>query len=170
MSLDDAQKQTVSNWIEEGLELSEIQGRLSSELGVSMTYMETRFLVDDLGLQIKDKEPEPEPEPEPQPEEPATQPVEQAQEEAPSPEATPAPGDQPAAGGGKVTIELDKITPPGAVVAGKVTFSDGKGAAWSLDQMGRLGLQTDEEGYKPSEEDVMEFQMELQAILQRGGV
>ena len=55
MNLDDAQKQRVSQWIEEGLKLSEIQDKLAAEEGIKLTYMEVRFLIDDLGVKLKDK-------------------------------------------------------------------------------------------------------------------
>ena len=58
---------------------------------------------------------------------------------------------------------------PGAVVSGSVTFSDGKSAKWFLDQMGQLGFDPDEPGYRPSETDAMAFQRELQNALQQGG-
>src|SRR5919197_4497994 len=57
MNLDDAQKRTVAEWIAQGLKLSEIQKRLSEELGLHLTYMEIRLLVDDLKLTPKDTEP-----------------------------------------------------------------------------------------------------------------
>ena len=66
-------------------------------------------------------------------------------------------------------MKVDQVTRPGALVSGKVTFSDGKGADWYLDQMGRLGLVPKETGYKPSEADLMEFQAELQNELSRQG-
>src|SRR5438309_8931155 len=56
MNLDEAQRQKVAGWLEEGLKLSEIQKRLASEFGLSMTYMEMRFLLDDLKLKPKEKE------------------------------------------------------------------------------------------------------------------
>src|SRR5688572_29118178 len=56
MNLDDAQKKKVTEWIAQGLKLSEIQKRLSEELGLSLTYMEARLLVDDLKLMPKDTE------------------------------------------------------------------------------------------------------------------
>ena len=59
MNLDEAQRAKVAGWIAEGLKLSEIQNRLSTELGVRMTYMEVRLLVDDLKLTPKDAEPIP---------------------------------------------------------------------------------------------------------------
>ncbi len=57
MNLDDTQRKQVSQWIAEGLKLSEIQSRLASELGVRLTYMDVRLLVDDLKLTPKDVEP-----------------------------------------------------------------------------------------------------------------
>src|SRR2546430_16548730 len=57
MSLDNAQRRTVADWIAQGQKLSEIQKRLADELGVHLTYMEVRLLVDDLRLTPKDIEP-----------------------------------------------------------------------------------------------------------------
>src|SRR5881396_2183274 len=56
MNLDDAQKKKVTEWIAQGLKLSDIQKRLGDELGLRLTYMETRLLVDDLKLTPKDTE------------------------------------------------------------------------------------------------------------------
>ena len=56
MTLDDTQRKKVAGWIAEGMKLSEIQNRIGSELGVRMTYMDVRFLVDDLKLTPKDVE------------------------------------------------------------------------------------------------------------------
>src|SRR5260370_7767245 len=57
MKLEQTQIQQVTRWVEEGLRLSEIQGKLASEFGLRVTYMEARFLLDDLGLKPKEKEP-----------------------------------------------------------------------------------------------------------------
>src|SRR5947208_2764781 len=57
MNLDEAQRRQVGQWIEQGLKLSEIQDRLAAELGLRLTYMEVRLLVDDLKLTPKDVEP-----------------------------------------------------------------------------------------------------------------
>src|SRR6476646_6389272 len=54
MKLDDAQRQKVSQWIEEGHSLSKIQDKLGSEFGLRLTYTEVRFLIDDLGVKLKD--------------------------------------------------------------------------------------------------------------------
>ena len=56
MNLNDTQRQTVAGWVAEGLKLSEVQNRLAADLGVRMTYMEVRLLVDDLKLKLKDPE------------------------------------------------------------------------------------------------------------------
>ena len=64
---------------------------------------------------------------------------------------------------------VDQLTRPGALVSGKVTFTDGKSAEWYLDQMGRLGLVPKGQGYKPSQDDLMDFQAELQSELARLG-
>jgi hypothetical protein len=55
------------------------------------------------------------------------------------------------------------------MISGKVTFSDGQKAEWYLDQMGRLGLNPDQVGYRPSEQDVLAFQVELQRLARSQG-
>src|SRR5437899_3500613 len=57
MNLDETQRKKVAEWIAQGLKLSEIQTRLAADLGVTMTYMDVRLLVDDLKLTPKDVEP-----------------------------------------------------------------------------------------------------------------
>ena len=163
MKLDDAQKQKVSGWIEEGLKLSEIQDKLNSEFGLRMTYMEVRFLIDDLGVKLKDKAPEPPPAPAPAPAGATSKPG--------APLATTPLADDEGGGlpGSGVSVKVDQVTRPGSLVSGNVKFSDGKMADWYLDQMGRLGLAPREQGYKPSQEDLLEFQTELQNELAKLG-
>src|ERR1041385_4148426 len=57
MNLDDSQRKKIAEWIKQGLKLAEIQNRIVAELGVKMTYMEVRLLVDDLKLIPKDVDP-----------------------------------------------------------------------------------------------------------------
>ena len=57
MKLDEAQRLAVTKWIADGAKLSEIQSRLAAEFSLKLTYMEARFLVDDLKLTPKDPEP-----------------------------------------------------------------------------------------------------------------
>lgn len=162
MKLDDAQRKIVSGWVADGLKLSEIQTKISKELGLSMTYMDVRFLIDDLKLQLKDTQPA------------VPAPVLGQTSAAPAKEpgaaltpATESAGEEPLPGG--VSVTADQIARPGAVVSGRVKFSDGQGGAWYIDQMGRPGLVPDQQGYRPSREDIQEFQVQLQNELARMG-
>ena len=146
-NLDNAQRQKVAAWINEGLKLAEIQKRLESELGLRLTYLEVRFLVDDLKLKPKD----------PPPPKPAAKPEDALSLASPS-------------SPGNVSVTVDQLTRPGAMVSGKVKFSDGKTSEWILDQAGRLGIVPGEKGYKPPTADVQEFQMLLQQELQKLGI
>jgi hypothetical protein len=64
---------------------------------------------------------------------------------------------------------MDSITLPGALVSGKATFSDGQTAIWMLDQTGRLGLDPDSPGYRPNQQDMMEFQVQLRNLMRSSG-
>lgn len=153
MNLNEAQKQTVSDWIAAGAKLSEVQSRLTKELGITLTYMEVRFLVDDLKLRLKD----------PEPVKPATPPV---------PEPNPVAATEVAAAptpAGQVSVTVDQIARPGALVSGGVTFSDGMTADWYLDQTGRLGLVAKQQGYKPSPPDIQQFQAALEREMAKLG-
>lgn len=60
---------------------------------------------------------------------------------------------------------MDPVTRPGMLVNGSVTFSDGQKATWGLDQLGRVALQPETSGYRPSDNDRIEFQSALQKQL-----
>jgi hypothetical protein len=152
MKLTDEQRQRVTAWILQGAKLAEVQNRLAAEFGIKLTYMEARFLVDDLKLTPKD--PEPPKVVAPPVASPAADPAKLTVEKNPAPEGT-----LPASG---VSVSVDQITKPGAVISGKVTFSDGQTADWHLDQTGRLGVVPKQQGYKPSAADVQDFQLALQ--------
>lgn len=164
MKLDPAHEAKVQHWIQDGLKLSEIQTRLADELGVKLTYMEARFLLDDLKLKPKD----------------APAPVVSATVATAAGPVPPAPAGKPAATGlsplppaatgpGGVQVGVDTVARPGAIVSGKVTFSDGQRGTWYLDQMGRLGIGAETPGYKPTQADLADFQAQLDAELARAG-
>jgi len=163
MKLDEAQRQKVAAWIAEGLKLSEIQSRIGKELGVAMTYMEVRFLVDDLKLTPKDPEP-------PKPAAPAAPSPLAANAPAPTTPLKLSPEAAPANPAGRVSVTVDQLARPGTMVSGKVTFSDGQNADWYLDQTGRLGVMPAVQGYKPAPEDVQAFQLALQDELAKMGL
>jgi hypothetical protein len=145
MSLTEDQRASISKWIEEGASLSDIQKRLKEEFQLSLTYLETRLLADDLKLRLKEPERPIEPLPLPTPDKAASAP------------------------GGKVSVTIDQITRPGAMVSGRTTFSDGQSAEWYLDQTGRLALNPSTPGYRPSQQDVMDFQIELEKLARSQG-
>src|SRR5438105_748535 len=137
MNLDEAQRKKVAEWIAQGLKLSDIQTRLASELGVTMTYMDVRLLVDDLKLTPKDVE-RPKPAQSALTSAGAPTPAGPTGGRAPAGAGPPAAaGSKPAApspgGAGGVSVTVDEIAIPGTLVSGKVTFSDGNTAAWHMD-------------------------------------
>jgi hypothetical protein len=156
MNLDEAQRQKVAAWIADGAKLSEIQTRLMSEFGLKLTYMEVRFLVDDLKLTPKDPEP-------PKVAAPVAEMAKLADKKSAPPPAV------PAGATGGVSVTVDQLTRPGAIISGKVAFSDGQQADWYLDQTGRLVVVTKQPGYKPSAADVQQFQAALQSEIARMG-
>ena len=158
MQLTDEQKQQVIRWIAEGQKLADVQRRLADEFDVRLTYMEARFLIDDLQLTPQD------------PPEPVKSPV---TAETPAPAASsPVVADPsaPLTPMGKLALKVDEITKPGTIVSGSVTFSDGGKAAWYLDQMGRLGMNPETPGYRPPEPDIEEFQVTLDRELAQLGI
>jgi len=198
MPLSPEQNQAVAAWVAAGDNLSVVQKKLAEEFKLSLTYRDVRFLVDDLGLELKNAAPKAD-----------VSDVTKAQAPAPT-AATPAPraaqpekkgfvdklkekvglgGDDDVAdlppedevaedegvpadaapGASSLKLEVDRIMRPGTVVSGTVTFSDGVSGKWALDQYGRLMLETGQKGYQPSAADVQVFQRELQTQLQRQG-
>ena len=131
-------------------------------------YEDVRFLVLDLDVAVKDKE---------QPEAKA------AANESPVPgtgmDETDMGGESqpggPLEGGlgeapGGVSVEVDRVTRPGAVASGSVSFSDGTNATWMIDQLGRVALDAGGTEYRPSEDDLAAFQMELQKAFSSRGL
>ena len=156
MNLDEAQRQKVAAWIADGAKLSEIQTRLMAEFGLKLTYMEVRFLVDDLKLTPKDPDPPK-----------VAAPVAEAAKPADKKSTPPPTG--PAGATGGVSVTVDQLARPGAIVSGKVAFSDGQQAEWYLDQTGRLGVVPKQQGYKPTAADMQQFQAALQSEIARMG-
>ncbi len=160
MKLTSEHKEAVATWVAAGATLNEIQDRLKNELGVTLTFMDTRFLLSDLGLTLKPESGE--------------------EDDA---EVLDVVGAETGVGGGmddagvlagdadglsgaaQVRVTVDVVTVPGTMVSGKVTFTDGVTAGWYLDQMGQLGLSGVDRTYQPPEADVAAFQRELQRAL-----
>ena len=181
MTLNPEQKQAVATWVAAGDNLSLVQKKLTEQFKISLTYMDVRFLVDDLGLELKNAAPKADASDVTKAAAPVGSPAMagppgDAGDALPDTDDLP-PDDLPQAGGevpaapgvSTLTLEVDRIMRPGAVVSGTVTFSDGVSGKWALDQQGRLMLDTPQKGYQPSPADVQSFQRELQTQLQRQG-
>ena len=147
MELTPEQKKKVEGWIREGVGLSDIQKRLSTELGTPMTYMDVRLLIIEMGLNVKDK---------------AVVPAAKAAKAGVMPAV-----EETAPSG--VKVDVDRLTRPGSLVSGTVRFSDGVTATWMLDQFGRLALDAGKKKYTPSAQDVEVFQEELRKVLEKQG-
>ncbi len=181
MSLTPEQKSAVSSWVATGDNLSTIQKKLREEFKVSLTYMDVRFLVDDLNLALKDAAPKVDasdvtktPAAPARPAAAAGEAAEAAEAidaELPPEDLADAAAPFPPEGGGAVTVTVDKVTLiPGAVASGEVTFSDGVTGKWVVDQYGRPGFtEVSQPGYRPSPADGQAFMQELSTTLQRRG-
>lgn len=128
---------------------------LLEEFKTSMTYMEVRFLVDDLDVAMVEPESEEEKD------------SAAADEAKPVDEAELVDEGSP----GSVNVEVDAIMRPGSLVSGTVKFSDGQSLGWQLSATGQLGLIPDEDNpeYRPAPTDLEQFQTQLQEVLQQKG-
>lgn len=177
MNLTPEQTKAVSEWVAAGDNLYAIQKKLSDQFKVSMTYMDVRFLVDDLNLQLKD------PRPKADANDVGKAPaggekkgfLEKAKEKlgiSAGGAGGPVPDDvedmDAAAPSSGVRVTVDKVTLlPNAMASGTVTFGDGVTGKWVVDNQGRPGLmEVSKPGYRPSAADAQAFMQELSLALQ----
>jgi len=151
----ESQTALIQELLQAGNSLSEVQKILQNEHDINLTYMELRLIASEL-------------------EEVSWEKQDEALNAAPSPNLTDpdnvlASGPDAPAGNGSTTVSVSKVLRPGAVMSGDVTFKSGARAEWYLDQASRLGFTPRENSEKPTEEDLREFQAELQSMLQRKG-
>ncbi len=182
--LTDEQTAAVRSWADDGADLPMIQKRLGDEFEVHLTFMDTRFLIADLGIELKAEEEDEEEEEaaaEPAVEEAVADAAPEAevytdQSENPQDEASgadaPAEGevDPAAAPMEKVTVTISELQRPGMMASGNVTFANGQVAEWYLDQMGQLGMNPTDPGFRPSPQQMLAFQQELQRVAQQKGM
>ncbi|MGB3119603.1 MAG: hypothetical protein WBE58_12325 [Verrucomicrobiales bacterium] len=147
-SMTEEQIAQVRQWAADGATLQDIQQRLVADLEIRVTFLETRFLLEDLKIELI---PEPEPEAE-----------EKTETETP---ASPVEEDT----AGKIVLKVDELQRPGTLVSGKVTFAGGQTAQWALDQFGRFSFQPDDLDFRPEEEEMVEFQNQVSLSLRRLG-
>lgn len=150
----DEQIAMIQSWADEGDGLSEIQKKLDSEMEVKVTYLELRFLIDDLGVKIPEIQPEVEDEDETVSEDDDTDSEEEVEK---------------VASGDDAVVSISALQRPGALISGTVAFAGGESAEWWLDQMGQLGMNPKNEDFRPSEAQMISFQKELQRTVQEKG-
>jgi hypothetical protein len=168
MELTEQQRQNVKEWLAAGASLADVQESLKNEFGIALTYMDVRLLVLEIGAAVQDK-PDPE---EAKPEPPSPPSMDDDAPYADDPYAEESFGDETTPDGAqaaKISLSLDRVMRPGAVISGTVTFSDGTKASWLIDQYGRFGLDPETPGYQPVPADMRAFQLELRAELRRHG-
>ena len=147
--LSSEQVEMVKEWVAEGAQMADLQKRLKDDFGFNVTYMETRFLSLDLALNFQvDKE------------------ESEGANDTENPEDQKEVDIEPLVQDREtVSVTLDQVARPGAMVSGTVTFSDGMKALWLIDEMGRPSIDPDQPGYQPSEADLVSFQAELKGLL-----
>ncbi len=141
--LTDQQIEQIKTWAENGDQLADIQKKINSEFqpSTAITYLDTRFAILDLGIElIVEKNQE-----------------EEEEKDQPTP-LTPI---------GYVDATVDEIMRPSFLASGKVTFSDGTNALWGIDQMGRLKVDADDPNYTIDDEDMIAFQEILRDKLKK---
>ena len=149
-------KRFVAQKLQEGVKLSDIQTMLADELQCRMTFLELRLLAAELeDVDWSKFDPQ-----EKKAEESAAEAAPAADDDAAEPAAEAAP-----AAAGSTVVELSRLSRPGAMAHGTVTFASGVTAEWLIDEMGRLGL--DKVSGQPTEQDIQEFQVELRKLFGR---
>ena len=141
----------VQSWADQGEGLSGIQKRLAEEMEIKVTYLELRFLLDDLGVQMPDEEVAP------QEQSDLDEEVEEKKEDRKDPK------------GNNVAVSISKLQRPGAVISGTAQFAGGEQAEWWLDQLGQLGMSPKNKDFRPNDKQMRAFQKELQKAVQSEG-
>ncbi len=180
------QKKAVASWADEGAGISEIQNRLASEFDVHMSYMETRLMLMDINVSVKDKVTAPKKndsdgistgEAEVSEDEDGEEYAgDEDSADADSADALSggADGEETADegesgekenSGGDVSVEVNRIAQPGFVVTGSAVFPDGVSAEWGITNDGRISFVPSKPGYRPSAEDMRKFQLKLRDAL-----
>lgn len=150
MDLTDEQKSVVSQWVSEGESIAKIQNLLKEHFDLGLTYMDVRFLVDDLGVVYKDSN--------------------ESLEDEDNAESKTEDSTEENSDSAGVTVDVDAVIRPGSLVSGNVRFSDGNVLGWQLTSTGQLGLiPGDDPEYRPSNEDLQSFQTQLQELLKEKG-
>ncbi len=142
-------KEIVRKLLAEGQTLSQVQDYLCKEKGDTITYMELRLLLSEM---------------------PETKLPEKERPKVPTVPSVAAPVSLTPEPVGKLSISVNQVPPPGAMLSGYARFASGAKAHWFIDEMGRLSLEPELGASKPTQKDMQEFSVELKRMLQQSGV
>jgi hypothetical protein len=146
---EEERRQIVAEKLNEGWSLGDVQQHLDEQYGDKVTFLALRLLAAELDVDWDRVDEE---------QGKGEQIVQDVSK------AVPAEG-QP----GQTQISISKVVRPGAALSGDVVFQSGARAEWYVDAMGRLGLNP-EGDQRPTEEDIQDFQEELQRKLAEQGM
>ena len=139
-------KKIIAQELENGKSLSQIQDLLNGEHGTRLTFLDVRLLAAEVeSIDWKSFEESPDSE-----EDDKSEDVKDDEKQAVNET-------------GMTKIDVSSLVRPGAMTHGTVTFKSGSTAEWILENTGRLGL--DKVVGQPTEEDLADFQVQLQQLL-----
>jgi hypothetical protein len=145
-------KQVVGQLLAKGHTLSQIQDHFHKEKNDPITYMELRLLLSEMpDAKLPEKE----------------LPKTLLPSAVPTAASTGAEKEPPTSA--KLSISVDQVPAPGAMLSGYARFASGAKAHWLLDEMGRLGVDPELGSGKPTPQDMQEFTTELRRMLQQTG-
>lgn len=144
--LSQEQKSLIEQWVNEGQDFNALQKSINNQFGLKLTFMDTRFLILDMGLQIQTKEEDP--------------------------SETREPALTTTKGTGQLELSISEITRPGMAVSGDVIFPSGAFGIWFIDSQYRIGIDPDASSPEPTEKDMNSFQTEIKGFLRNhmGGI
>lgn len=191
MKLTDLQEEQVRGWVASGLGIGGVQTKLEKEFGISMTYMDVRFLIDDIGAEIKEPEKKADLSGALQNAGALPDAADALQEGLGGSASGDVAGDSLSGEGADVgrvgagghfdggenlsegraegvNISVDELPKSGCVASGSVVFSDGGSAKWAVRRDGGLDFAPEVDGYMPPAQDIGEFENKLREIMWRG--
>jgi len=152
---EEKRNQIIAEKLNEGYSLGEVQKYLAEEYDLNLTYLDLRLIAAELDVDWKQQQDE-----QTVTENSSGSILDETQQTEPGAEE----GAQETGGSG-TQVSVDKVTRPDAVMSGTVTFASGAQAKWFIDHSHQLSLSPEADSEKPTQDDIVEFQQELQRVL-----
>jgi hypothetical protein len=155
----------IKDSLNQGLSLSDVQKELAEKFDLRVTYLELRMIAAELEVDWKKRD---KPAAAKTAEIVADDIAETENEEWSDEDENLAPADDAGAApalSGKTKVTVSKLVRPGAAISGDVEFASGAKGDWYVDNLGRLGFNPAEGSGQPDQNDLREFQVELQKAL-----